>query len=159
MPSGELGIYIDEAWYYASRSVRVTWRDGKRQRLENCLGAIVVAFVEAAKAIKEDRQAREEQERQWRDEERRRRLARWEAMEHERRCKALDEELSRWRLCTELRAYVEMRTRRGPSEDVDPSKAAAWFEWITRYADSIEEHVLESTGPTPEPFDENSYRY
>ena len=51
--------------------IRRTWADGKRQRIEDCIGDFMVSLTVAAAAIKKNRQETEERHRQ-REEERKR---------------------------------------------------------------------------------------
>jgi hypothetical protein len=157
--TGALAFHIDATWYHFEASVRKSWRDGKKQRVEDCLGDIVAGLIATARALKADRAAREEAARQREEEERREKYRRWEVREEKRRRDSLNEELERWRTCEELRSYVEMRRTRGYPEDTDSERWNAWLAWIADYADRIERRLLSRLGPDPEPFDENSFYY
>jgi hypothetical protein len=157
VPNGALEFRLDIDFLYGS-AVRKSWRDGKQQRVEDCLGKIYLGLLSAANAIKADRLAREEREREWKEAERRRRHGAWEIRQEKRRREALQEELERWRICQELREYVNMRRARGaPTNDVE--RWTAWLDWLTSYADRVEDRLVSAVGPDPELFDENTYYY
>jgi hypothetical protein len=157
--TGALEFHIDAEWRLVEGDARKSWRDGKKQRVEECLPKIVAGFVAAAHALKADRLAREERERSWKEAERRRRYAAWEERQEKRRRGALEEELSAWQLCTDLRAYHDMRRSRGMPSGADKAHWEAWLEWLARYADRIETRLLTRAGPDLEPFDENASYY
>lgn len=157
--TGALEFHIDIGWLYESGNLRKSWRDGKKQRVEDCLGKIILGLFAAAEAIKANRLAREERERQWKEAERRRRYSAWESHQEKRRRDALHEELERWRLCQQLREYVDMRRARGAPANGDVERWTTWLDWLALYADRIENRLIGAMGPDPEPFDENAYYY
>lgn len=127
-PTGALSLSITNAWRF---SIRRTWSDGKRQRVEDCLGDFVSYLPVVAEELKGQRleeerreQERLEAERRWEEAEERR-------MAEERRVKDLLDQLKRWRLARDIRAYVEEVSRRslGTSEDL---------AWALGYADTID---------------------
>jgi hypothetical protein len=159
VPTGALEFHIDSQWPLAPANVRTSWCDGKKQRVEDCLGKIVVAFTAAATAIKADRLAREEANRRWKEDERRRKIQAWEARQAKRRHAALTEELELWRSCREIRAYVEARRARGTPGGEGSERLSSWLDWIEGYAQALEERFAAAAGPDPEPFDERAYYY
>jgi hypothetical protein len=159
VPTGALEFYIDAEWPLVQGDIRRSWRDGKQQRVEDCLGKILAGFVAAAHALRADRLAREERERQWKAEERRRRYSVWEARQEKRRREALQAELESWHLCRDLRAYLQVRQTRAAPAAADVDRWEAWVGWIAKYADGLEAQLVTAAGPDPEPFDENAYYY
>jgi hypothetical protein len=157
--TGALAFCIDAEWPLVEGDVRKSWRDGKQQRVEQCLGKIIAGFVDAARALKADRLAREERDRRWKEAERQRKRTAWEGRQEKRRGEALQEELDRWRLREELRAYVAMRRAGGPAPGTDTGRWEAWLDWIAKYADRIDARLAATAGPDPELFDENAYYY
>lgn len=70
IPNGELILKLDQD--YAAGGTRRTFSDGKRQRLEDAIPSIIDALVRRAAAVKASREERAERERQWAEQERRR---------------------------------------------------------------------------------------
>ncbi|OYZ90170.1 MAG: hypothetical protein B7X99_17840, partial [Rhizobiales bacterium 17-65-6] len=68
-PSGDLAFVIDGVSY---SGLRRTFSDGKRARIEDKIGDILVAFAAHAALIQEQRREREEQARKWAEERARR---------------------------------------------------------------------------------------
>src|SRR6185295_7487211 len=68
--TGQLILRITNAPW--SSKLRQTWADGKKQRVEDCLGDFVISLVRVADALKEERVRRERRERQWEEERKRR---------------------------------------------------------------------------------------
>jgi len=155
--TGALEFHIDVGWLSDGGTVRKSWRDGKKQRVEDCLPGIIAGLLAAAHALKADRLAREEREREWKEKERRRRRAVWEERQEKRRREALEAELASWQLCADLRAYVDMRRAAGAPPDADAERWEAWLSWMASYADRVKARLLTRAGPDPEPFDENAY--
>jgi hypothetical protein len=145
VPSGELELRL--AASYRLRS----WRDRKRQRLEDKLPQILAA-IEARAELDEQRQL--EQERQAQE----RRRAHREALERARkrlvqahRAKALAEQIQAWRLAQDIRAFCAATRARLSSApgDIDREAVGAWLEWADLHADALDP-VLHPTGtPTP----------
>jgi hypothetical protein len=107
---------------------RRTWSDGVRARLEDKIGAFVVGIVEAARRTRAQREAREEQRRQWEEQARLWRIAE----EKERRLKEFKDnfvtEAAAWQQYLEARAYLDHLKRHVPeSPEALPSVSAAWL--------------------------------
>lgn len=99
-PSGRLSFEIVSYWH---DSVRTHWIDGKSQRLEDCVGKIVVALEQAAQARRRRQEAEERARQQRAEEERRRLLKQLEREREEARRRQLTEEAERWRLAQRTR--------------------------------------------------------
>ena len=107
---------------------RRTWSDGLRARLEDKIGAFVVGIVEAARRTRAQREAREEQRRQWEEQARLSRIA----AEKARRLKEFKDnfvvEATAWQQYQEARAYLDHLKRQVPeSPEALPAVSAAWL--------------------------------
>ena len=107
---------------------RRTWSDGVRARLEDKIGTFVVGIVEAARRVRAEREAREEQRRKWEEEARLSQMA----AEQARRLKAFKDnfvtEATAWQRYQEARAYLDHLKRQVPdSPEVLPAASAAWL--------------------------------
>ena len=69
IPSGVLSLVIEN---WLPRGLRKTWSDGKSKDLEEWLNDFVVGAIKVADSLKKDRLDREEQQRQWQEELRKR---------------------------------------------------------------------------------------
>lgn len=126
-PSGRLSLEIVSAWHYTGRT---RWTDGKRQRLEHCLGQVLAALQQAATEQREHKEA-EARRRQWEAEEARRRLLEQQRREHEEaRRRQLREEAERWELVRRLRDYVEAVEQEATKRSIDVGEQTPLGQWI-----------------------------
>lgn len=124
-PTGRLSLVIHNAPWHCRRS----WRDGKRQRIEDCLGAFIQGLEMAAEREKE---RRAEWERERREAEERARLAREQArlekLEELRREK-ITADAAAWAEARRIQAYIaELKRIERPIPGLKP-----WIEWATAY--------------------------
>jgi len=136
--SSALRLRIAEAEYV---SVRTTWADGSRQRIENCLNAFIAGVLKVAEAIKRRRFEQAEWEKRRQEEEARRlELQRLEWIE-EARERALEEQARAWEKVERIRAYID-RAHEAKAvylpEDAKIETLQQWLEWATGYANSID---------------------
>jgi adenylosuccinate synthase len=68
---------------------RKSWRDGKKQRVEECIDSFIRGIVTAAESKVLRREERERQEKEWQEQQRRREEARRNEEREERRLKQL----------------------------------------------------------------------
>jgi hypothetical protein len=93
IPNGFLRFTLSSCEYqYTSHS----WNDGKRRKLENCVGEIFLACEKTAKAIKQERLDRAEAERRRVEEQKRRAEEAARQAEYDRKAKALMELARSW---------------------------------------------------------------
>ncbi|MHB8869125.1 MAG: hypothetical protein ACYC6T_16485 [Thermoleophilia bacterium] len=132
---GRLALFISTE----NLGIRRTWRDAQRQRVENCLNTFVAHLYKTAQAVKEERAAQErrrlqriEDERLWALEQERRREAERRHRVEEQRRRDLGEQLDRWRLAGEIRAFLgEARATLSPEPDEELQE---WLAWADGYA-------------------------
>ena len=135
--TGEFSLFLMNA----PSGLRKTWNDGKKQRVEDCLGSFVSYLPLVAKRMEEERieaerryQLRLEEERRWQEAETRRR-------EEERRRKELSEALGKWRLARDIRSFVsearEAALAMGEGEGLHP-EAEERLSWAFRYAEGLD---------------------
>ncbi len=145
VPSGRLVLQIDDADSYWARGCRQTWRDGKKQRLENRLNSFLSGLIEVAarKREHEEEQARREEERQ---QERQREEAEYErrvaiyakARKERERVDDLFMRAEAWELSNRLRAFIEAETQKQIRKHgkIEPgTEFAEWREWAIKQAD------------------------
>jgi hypothetical protein len=138
VPKGVLQLSVKDAEYLG---VRTAWMDGKRQRLEACVDDFVDNLQAVAQGMK-DRRAEDERRRLEREEQQRQE---WEAqrrrIEEDQRAREFQEQLDRWRLARDYRAYV-LEARR-IAEDagcniVAGGRLDASLKWALEHADRID---------------------
>lgn len=121
--------------------IRRTWSDGKQQRLENCVGEIVVGLKVVAAAITRNRQEIEERHRRWGEEQKRREEEKRAAEENKRRVDFIMDLLRRWEEVRRLRSFVRAVERRAAhlglpgDQEKDVQQV---LEWAKEYADLID---------------------
>jgi len=130
-PTGELVLRIRNANYLG---IRQSWGDGRVQKLENCLGKFIVGLHHAARAIKEHREERERQEREW---EERSRLwkeqQRLEDLENQR-IEKLSKDVGNWQTARNIRQYLtELTNLVDQVEGLDE-----WIKWANLYASRLD---------------------
>ncbi len=129
-PTGLLFLRIRNAPY----GCRQQWADGKRQKIEHCLGEFVLGLRAAAQREKELREERRLREIAWAEEQKQReelqRLARLEKM----RAEKLTKDAADWELANRIRGYIhELESRFGTVDGL-----TEWIEWAKGYADKID---------------------
>jgi hypothetical protein len=135
--SGQLTLGIKN-W---CRGARRHWADGKKQRLEHCLNAVVAGLIQAAVRLQAWELERERQHRQW--EEERRQLEEQERLEREEeaRRQQLEREIADWQRAKQIRAYVEA-VRQSAVERQGALEAGGdldrWLVWAMQQADRID---------------------
>ena len=146
-PSGRLTFNILN---YLADGCRRLWSDGKKQRLENCLGSIISGLIAAAESERTHRLQRE----QWEKERREREQAQLEEQERKRKEQEkvgrLEYLVDSWKKGQNIREFIAAIEKgyaeRNQHIDLD-SELATWLSWARRYADTIDPIVqtLDST--------------
>lgn len=113
-PTGRLKLSIDCSRY---RGIRHAWSDGKKQRIENCLGRFLVALPMTASALKREREEQAERERRWAEERKREEEERRRREEYERKAKVVEKFAHSWNESKLVRVFaVALKTAvEGPS--------------------------------------------
>ena len=137
-PSGRLELAITNE---RLRGMRRTWKDAKRQRLEDCLGNFIVHVPIAAGKLAEihAEDARREQAR--RQEEERREAAAERRREEERRAAKLLESVRLWRQAADIRSYVRAALAALEASGISPEveqEERDCLRWALEYADRID---------------------
>ena len=136
--TGRLKLRIGDEF---ARGYRKAWADGKRQRLEDCLGSVVTGLVRAAEVEKAERLGRERRHQEW-EEERRQKEERAEQRRQEAaRVDELIKQAEAWHGSQKIRSFVsavrEMLLEKH-GQIAPGSEADEWFEWATKQADRLD---------------------
>lgn len=93
-PSGQLRFSLSSCEY---PNVSKSWSDGKRRKLESCVGDILYAYEETANAVKQERVDRAEAERRRIEEQKRQAEAATRKAEYDRKAEALKKLAHAWK--------------------------------------------------------------
>jgi len=104
VPTGRFSLKLKNLWL---RGVRMTWSDGKIQRLEDRLNAFIIGLINAALQKRANRLEREQREREWEAERRRLEEKTRLIREEKERLAILEKEAENWRKSQTLRAYID----------------------------------------------------
>ncbi|MBZ0269337.1 hypothetical protein K8I85_14380, partial [bacterium] len=126
-PAGRLVLRIDAL--SSIGPARRTWADGKRQRVEDCLGDFVVTLEALAPALRDWRENLESQRREHG-------LAMERRLDEQRRRERLLQELDAWRQASDIRRYL--RALEQASSDDEDRELRARIAWGLGYADRID---------------------
>ncbi len=140
--TGQLKLAITEPY---ARGIRVSWKDGKRLRIEDELDAFLLSAVALAEHAHRDRL---EQERLQKKAQEARVRAAAKAAEEKKLTQHLFDLDSRIRDCQQaeqIRAFLQKARLRmaGSAEQAAPSvELKAWFDWAESLADELESLAL-----------------
>lgn len=125
------GARAEHRGVYGSRH---RWRDGKKQRLEERLNAVIEGLLSAA-LLEKQREAEREHQRQRREEAERRRKARQKRrLEEEARIERFNNMVAHWRRTKERRTFLEqLREAVGAVET--ESQLGKWLAWAEAYVE------------------------
>lgn len=144
-------------------SVRIAWRDGKRQRVEGCLNDFVSSLYATAEAIKAHRAEQERLRKQHEEEEKRRWDEQRRREEEAKRAKELERAVGQWRFAHDVRAYVAEARKMVADAKLTIAEDTPFDQWL-KFASSYAERVdpladlradiarvlTERAAPTPE---------
>lgn len=136
VPTGRLTVRLQVQYL----DVRQSWSDGAKQRVEDCLNAIMVDLVAAAEALKVQRLEREARHKEYLAAEERRRLAEERRQQEAARIRALGADLTAWRKATIVREYAAAmrKSAEAAGQLGDGAPMTAWLAWVDEYADRID---------------------
>ncbi|MEQ9145435.1 MAG: hypothetical protein RLO08_13870 [Parvibaculaceae bacterium] len=124
---------------YIGRGLRRSFGDGKTQRLEGQINAILEAFTVWSAAIKQKRVDDERREQERREAKARQAEERRVAALEKKRIEALHRDLDRRRLRNEVLAFVaDVESRLGNGEYENPDAVRAWIAWVHDYSDRLD---------------------
>ena len=147
VPSGRLELHIDADSYWGD-GCRRTWRDTKKQTIENRLNQFVAGMYTLAAKKKEHEEVVRERERKRREEERRRQEEAEKRAEKRRQFEAEHERVnlllrqaSNWKQSQDLREFIEATKQRllAENQHLEPgSELADWLIWADQQADRLD---------------------
>jgi len=121
--------------------IRRTWADGKKQRIEDCIGDFMVGLTVAAAAIRKNRQETEERHRREEEERKREEEERRIAEEQKRKAELVTELIGNWEEALRLRRFVkaiEEETARSDFSEAKRKDIQQVADWTREYADSLD---------------------
>ena len=139
-PNGKLILRLKTTSF--DHGARQMWRDGKSQRVEDCLNDFLRELVATAERIRIHREEIARRDREWA-----------EAEARERREKQLREDLTRrldmWDCAKRVREFAAVvNSLAGEGGDASSPKPTVerWLRWVERYAAALEEGAVKGVG-------------
>lgn len=120
---------------------RLSWSDGKTQRLEDLLNEIVAGAVRLAVHWRRKHEEREAAHRAWEEADRLRREVERQEGEERRRCERLMIRSELWKMAVQIREYVAAVERTDVQDSRDHgtgSPESAWVQWATGIARQLD---------------------
>ena len=138
--TGKLQFRIENvpSWMGPMRS---TWSDGKLQRLEKCLGDIVVGLKVVAGAIKKHKRDIEERDKRWEEERKQEQERKRRAEEHKRKAEFIAEMMRNWEDAQRLRTFVKALAERSTQlelPDGEKQNVQQVVDWTAKYAEFLD---------------------
>jgi hypothetical protein len=161
---GRLTLCLDDVNAYCAYGCRKSWRDAKKQRLEECLNKVVAGMVRCAARKKQHQEEQERRAQKMREEELRRKEEAERRAEKRRliqaeqvRVDSLMQKAQNWTSSQVLRRYIDARRQKhladhgsiAPNDDF-----ALWLEWATQQADRLDPLVESPQSILDEPVPE-----
>ena len=135
IPTGVLELSLSA---YAGR---LAWRDHRRTKLESRLDDVIAGLEASANQAAQKRAEDERKRQEWMEHEQRRREAEQRQWEDKKQLEEVQAKIARWRLASDLRAYVAEATRMVEEAGctIRPeSSLSQLVAWATDYADRID---------------------
>lgn len=137
-PNGHLQVVVNEGCY-GHEGLRRTFGDGKTQRIETLINAILEAFATWSAAIKAKRIEDERRRREWEEQERRREEQRRRNALESKRIEALTKCLERCHQRQQILDFVAAVEAELTADDYgEPDAVREWLAWASGYADRID---------------------
>jgi hypothetical protein len=121
-------------------SIRHNWADGKRRRIEDCLGEVLAACKQIAASVKQERISRAEAEVRRREEEKRRFDEQQRKAEYERKAKVVKGLAGAWQESKLLRDFAKDLQVTATAADLPDGKKQeilTMIEWSLRHAEYV----------------------
>ena len=144
-PSGNLAVIVKEPYLW---DIQKTWSDGKKQRLENILNAVIIGLTKAARRNIEIEAKRKADHEAWLERARKREEQERLAREKEARIQTLKQQVEAWRRSQDIRAFVEavrQATVESGGEIIPESDIGRWIIWALETADQLDPLVSGNT--------------
>jgi len=156
---GDLTLTLHPICYIAEKRVRRTWSDGKRQRAENCLNAVILWIIRIARAQRRQQAKWASWETGQQAEEEATKTEAWSNRARQSRLDQINTEVTNWREAADVRAYVAaVRTRvSNDSAKIEGrQRIAKWLLWAEAHVEALDplsEQNLSGIGITIEETD------
>ena len=137
LPNRHLQVIVNDGCY-GHNGLRRTFGDGKAQRIETLINAILEAFATWSVAIKAKRIEDEQRRREWEEEQQRREEQRRLTALESKRVEALTKSLERWDQHRRVLDYVAAVEAKLSTDDEQREAARQWIDWAKGFADRID---------------------
>jgi len=124
-----------------AHGARQQWSDGKRQKLEDCLGKFLAGLKFMAVRKKEIREERAQWQREWEEEQRRLQEMRRLALIEKKKTEKLTQDASNWMLACQIRSYLHELEKM----QSDVNGLSDWIAWARDYVNQLDPLVQPDT--------------
>jgi hypothetical protein len=133
-PTGELRLSVIRLDY---RHTETGWSDGKRKKLEQQVGTIVVGLEALVERIHQERLEREEAHQRWEEAARQREEERRRREDEAKRFEQLRKDAAHWREARLLRRYVRAVEAAVPTDQRGPD-FEKWLAWAREAVERLD---------------------
>ncbi len=137
-PTGRLALTVEGAGFL---NIRRKWSDGKKQRVEECLGKFLAGASLAVRLLKKQREERLRLEREWEERRRRQEEERRRQAEYERKAQVVRKLANAWRESELVREFLKAFLSACQEQVLSGERqqeAQALVEWATNHANSVD---------------------
>lgn len=134
VPTGEVTLKIEGAY---GSGLQSSWKDLKRQKLEERLGAIMIAVRALARHKVDDKRKSEERQRRYEQVQQDRATLRERIASEIRAVELLEKQAEDWKRAERMRAYIAAVERKTIDQGTAGTKAE-WLNWAREQADRLD---------------------
>ncbi|MCB2199140.1 hypothetical protein KQI63_07015 [bacterium] len=160
-PNGKLGLKIENAYLYDG--LRKSWRDGSKQRVEDCLDSFIGGMINVAEALRQEQLERERRERERELERIRKEEERKKIEQESARIYDLNDRLNDMETAKAIREFTRMVRASAIERGEDLSAASElgkWLSWAETRAKLLTKNAIETIPELrKDPGQKNQWRY
>lgn len=151
IPTGRLALEIKER-FHGQKVIR----DGKIQRLEDCLNRFILLLVKSAEIMKVEALEREARWREYEIEREKERLARRKRELDKVRTEQLLASAKEWQQCHSMRVYIDA-VQENASDELKVAETDEWITWAKQKLAILEAKLLQPKLASLESISTHSY--
>lgn len=159
-PSGRLRFYLMDD-HNGWKTVHRTWSDGKKQRVEKCLGHVIELIPKVMELLKQEDLERDHQHAIWDNERRNAEIERRKQEEYQRKATLALSRAREWKdsgLLREFAAALETQCVKKMYQPTERQGIESFISWLRSHADAADPlrnvgRVLEEFNPKPNALD------
>lgn len=137
-PTGRLALTIEGGHFL---NIRRKWSDGKKQRVEECLGQFLASVNLAIRILKKQREEHIRLQREWEERRKRQEEERRRQAEYERKAQVVQRLANTWHESELIREFLNAFVSAYQGQGLDGERqqdAQVLIEWATNHANSLD---------------------